>query len=167
MPSNAYDVAVSPDFADPSSDDFGGTVSTILSIYEGVTMSEQENVALVRRAYQAFNEGDGAHLSQFLAEDCVQHMPGTGRFGGDQKGRDAVLGMYGQMGELSNGTMRAVPEAFFGNGDYVTVIHREQATRNGRTLDDRMCLLFRLENGQAVELTDMPENGASDETFWD
>jgi ketosteroid isomerase-like protein len=130
-------------------------------------MSEKDNVALVRRAYQAFNEADGEHLSRFLADDCVQHMPGEGRFSGDHKGRDAILGMYGEMGALSNGTMQAVPEEFFAYGDHVAVIHREQATRNGRTLDDRMCLLFRLEGGQAVELTDMAENGAADESFWD
>ena len=130
-------------------------------------MSDQDNVALVRRAYQAFNEADGEHLAKFLAEGCVQHMPGNGRFSGDHKGRDAILGMYGEMGQLSDGTMRAEPEAFFGHGDLVTVIHRERATRNGRTLDDRMCLVFRLEGGQAVELTDLGENGAVDEHFWD
>jgi ketosteroid isomerase-like protein len=134
-------------------------------------MTEQANLALVRRAYEAFNAADGPTLVELMDEGCVQHMSGSHRFSGLHKGRDAVLGMYGEMGALTGGTLRAVPERFFANGDLVAIVHRESARRGDRALDTLNCLLFRLEDGRIVELTEMGEDdggdGAGDEdAFW-
>lgn len=62
-------------------------------------MSEQDNVDLVRRGFEAFNQADAAALAGMFADDAVQHMPGSALLAGDHKGRDAILGMYGQIGE--------------------------------------------------------------------
>src|SRR4051794_9909952 len=69
----------------------------------------KDNVALIRKGFKAFNKADLTTLTGILASDCVHHMPGQNRFSGDHKGRDAVLGMYGELGELTGGTFRAEP----------------------------------------------------------
>jgi uncharacterized protein len=120
---------------------------------------------VVRRAYEAFNQADGAVL-QRLSDDCVQHMSGDHRFAGTQKGRDAILAMYGQMGVLAEGTLQARPERVFVNQDLVAVVHRETARRSGRTLDAYNCLVFRLAEGRIVELTELAEDGADEGEFW-
>jgi uncharacterized protein len=65
----------------------------------------KDNVALIRKGFEAFNKGDVATLSTVLSADCVHHMPGSNRFSGDHKGRDNMLKMYGELGALTNGTM--------------------------------------------------------------
>ena len=57
-----------------------------------------DNVKLIRRGFEAFNKGDLRTLTDILASDCVQHMPGNNRLSGDHKGRDNVLAMYAEMG---------------------------------------------------------------------
>src|SRR4051794_15815334 len=46
----------------------------------------QDNVKLVRRGFEAFNKGDVKTLTDIIAADCVQHVPGKNRFSGDHKG---------------------------------------------------------------------------------
>ena len=40
----------------------------------------KDNVALIRRGFQAFNTGDMTTLTELLAKDCVQHLAGNNRF---------------------------------------------------------------------------------------
>ena len=49
-------------------------------------MGTQENIALVRRGYDAFSSGDMATLGQLFAEDAVWNSPGTGVISGRERG---------------------------------------------------------------------------------
>jgi len=82
------------------------------------------------------------------------------------EGRDAILAMYGRLFEETAGTLKVALEATYAAGNNVVAIYRGTATRNGRTLDQRNALVFEIERGQAVRLTDLPEDLDAANGFW-
>lgn len=131
-----------------------------------MTTKAQENVGLIRRGFEAFNSGDGATLSELLTNDCVQHMPGNNRFSGDHKGRDNILAMYGEMAELTGGTMQAELTDVYASDHGAVALYTARATRNGKTVDEKHALVFHLVDGKAVDIDNVPLNGEVDDAFW-
>jgi len=129
-------------------------------------MAEQPNQLLVRRGFEAFTTGDIDTLVEIIADDAVQIMPGNNVIAGEHKGRDAILTMYGRLFEETAGTLKVVLEGTYAAGNNVVAIYRGTATRNGRSLDQRNALVFEIERGQAVRLTDLPEDLDAANSFW-
>jgi ketosteroid isomerase-like protein len=126
----------------------------------------QENVALIRKGFEAFNKADVATLSEIIASDCVQHMPGNNRFSGDHKGRDNILAMYGEMGELTGGTMQAQLSDVYATEHGAVALYTAKATRNGQSINEKFALVFQFVDGKAVDLDDTPLNGEVNDAFW-
>jgi ketosteroid isomerase-like protein len=126
----------------------------------------QDNVTLIRKGFEAFNNGDVATLSEIMASDCVQHMPGNNRFSGDHKGRDSILAMYGEMGNLTGGTMQAVLGEVYATDHSAIALYTATASRNGKSIAEKYALAFQLVDGKVVELEDTPLNGEVDDAFW-
>jgi ketosteroid isomerase-like protein len=129
-------------------------------------MSEQDNVALVERGFAAFNQADLGTLSEIIADDAVQHMQGNNPFTGDHKGRDNILGMYGQIGEASNGTFQAVLKDTKPSGDKVVATYAGQAERDGKTLASTNTITFTIRDGKIVDIADVPSDLAEWDAFW-
>ena len=129
-------------------------------------MTENANATLVRRGFAAFSEGDMATLTEIIARDAVQHTPGNSVVSGDHKGRDAILAFYGQLVELTDGTIKVELEQVFAKGDQVVTVFRQTAQRMGRTMDTRHSLVFQVLDGKAVDLDDFPEDEEADDAFW-
>jgi ketosteroid isomerase-like protein len=53
--------------------------------------SKDENVAVMQRAYDAFNTGDIETLNEIFDESCVWHLPGRNSMAKDYPSRDATL----------------------------------------------------------------------------
>ena len=130
-------------------------------------MAEHPDVTLVKRGYDAFNSADIAALTEIIADDAVQTMVGNNLVSGEFKGRDNILAMYGKLAELTNGTYRVEIEQTFtdGNGT-VVVVHHQTATREGKRLDNRQALIFRIVGGKVVSLTDASDDIAIDDDFY-
>jgi ketosteroid isomerase-like protein len=130
-------------------------------------MSVAANLDLVRRGYAAFSAGDVDTLRSVLASDVVHSVPGTSQISGDHKGVDSVLAFYGQLAELSGGTMTVELENVLSNGsDQVVSIHRSRATRNGQTLDQRESIVFTIRDGKVIELQDFFADIEANDRFW-
>ncbi len=130
-------------------------------------MAEHPNVDLIRRGFDAFNAGDMDALSELLDENVVQHMAGNNTlFSGDHQGRDNVFAMYGRLGEASGGTFRAPVEDIWANDDTAVAIYRATGERNGKQLDMRNVLIFKIANGIVTELTDIPADADEQDAFW-
>lgn len=122
--------------------------------------------ALIRQGYEAFNTGDMATLTTLLAKDVVQRVPGTSVVAGDHKGIDSVLAMYGQLGELTGGTIQAhlVDVHSDGHG-HVVATHTLTATRNGVTRASRGSILFTFLGDKVSELHELRADIAGDDAF--
>jgi hypothetical protein len=129
-------------------------------------MSEHANVALIRRGFAAFNEGDVVTLTEVIAKDAVHHMPGHNRFSGDHKGIDEILTMYGEIAKLTEGDFRAELEEVYANDHRAVAIYRMQGTRGSRRLDERSAMCFEILDGKAIDLDDISLDGNVNDDFW-
>ncbi len=115
-------------------------------------MGADENVAIMRRAYEAFNTGDGETLAALFDENAVWHLPGRSSFASDYQGRDATLAYFGQLAEETGGTFRAELQHLLADDEgRVVGIHRSTADRDGKHLDVGDSIVFELKDGRIVD----------------
>lgn len=133
----------------------------------GMAPADDKFMTLVRRGYAAFNTGDVDTLREVLSADVAQHVPGSSRLAGAYKGIDAVLGYYGKLAELTDGTFRADLVDVYGDGHgHVTAVHQITATRNGTTMITRGAILFTFLGDKATDLAEMHADLPADDAFW-
>ena len=115
-------------------------------------MGADENVAIMRRAYEAFNTGDMDTLVEIFDDSIVWHLPGRSSYADDYQGRDATLAYFGQPGEQTGGTFRAELQEMLADGDdHVVGIQRSTGDRNGKHLDVGNAILFELKDGRVID----------------
>ncbi len=132
----------------------------------GIAAAENEHMHLVRRGYAAFNSGDVETLMGLFAADVVQHVPGDGPLAGTYKGHEAVLGYYGRLAELTDGTFRANLVDLHGDGlGHVTAVHQTVSTRNGVTRVARGSILFSLVGDKVHDLLQLHGDLPGDDAF--
>jgi ketosteroid isomerase-like protein len=130
-------------------------------------MTADENVAIMQRAYDAFNSGDVNTLTELFDESAVWHLPGRSSMAKDYQGRDATLAYFGQIGEETGGTFRAELQHLLGDDEgRVVGIHRSTGDRNGKHLDVGDCIVFQLKDGRIVDGREHFEDLYAWDEFW-
>ena len=115
-------------------------------------MTADQNVAIMRRAYAAFNSGDLNTLVELFDEGAVWHLPGRSRFAGDYESREATLAYFGQLGQETAGTFQAELQGLLADDeDRVIGIQRSTAQRDGKRLDVGNCIIFELKDGRITD----------------
>ena len=115
-------------------------------------MEPAENVAIMRRAYEAFNTVDVETLTELFDESAVWHLPGRSSMATDYHGRDATLAYFGRIGQESGGTFRAeLQDLTADDDDRVVGIQRSTGDRNGKHLDVGDCIVFQLKDGRVID----------------
>jgi ketosteroid isomerase-like protein len=115
-------------------------------------MTADENAAIMRRAYEAFNSADMNTLTEVFDDGMVWHLPGRSRFADDYQGRDATLAYFAQLGQETGGTFRAELQHLLADDeDRVIGIQRSTGERNGKRLDVGNCIVFQLKNGRVTD----------------
>ena len=130
-------------------------------------MTADENVAIMQRAYDAFNSADMDTLIEIFDESVVWHLPGRSSMADDYQGRDATLAYFGQLGQETGGTFRAELERLVGDDDdRVVGIQRSTADRNGKHLDVGDCIVFQLKDGRVTDGREHFEDLYAWDEFW-
>ncbi|MDQ1720733.1 MAG: hypothetical protein QOI26_467 [Pseudonocardiales bacterium] len=133
----------------------------------GISQPDDDAMALVRRGYAAFNSQDVDTLRSIFAADVVQHVPGHGPLAGTYKGADAVLGYYGKLAEMTDGTFRAHLIDVHGDGlGHVVAIHQTSATRNGMSRVSRGSIVFSVVASLATDLLEVHADLPGDDAFF-
>ena len=111
-----------------------------------------ENAAIVRRGYEAFNSADMPTLTELFDENVSWHTPGRGILAGDYKGREATFGQFGRYGGETKGTFKAtLLDVLTSDDSRVVGIHNNCAERNGKHLNVGCCIVFELKDGRGVD----------------
>jgi ketosteroid isomerase-like protein len=118
----------------------------------------KENVEVVRKGYEAFQKGDLAAFDDLLADNCVWHVPGRGQLAGDKKGRQATVDYYGQLGVLSEGTVKVDLHSVLGDDEHVVGLHRTSAQRGGKSFETTEAIVFHVRGGRIAEAWEHPYN---------
>ena len=130
-------------------------------------MTADENVAIMQRAYDAFNSADVNTLTELFDESAVWHLPGRSSMADDYQGREATLAYFGQLGEKTGGTFRAELERLVGDDDdRVVGIQRSTGDRNGKHLDVSDCIVFQLKDGRVTDGREHFEDLFAWDEFW-
>ena len=130
-------------------------------------MGADENAAIVRRGYEAFNSGDMKTLTELFDESAVWHVPGRSSLAGNHEGREAVFAYFGRLGQETEGTFRAELEHLLADDDgRVVGIHHNSAKRDGKQLDVDVCLVFQLENGRITQGVEHYRDLYAWDEFW-
>ena len=115
-------------------------------------MRADENAAIMRRAYEAFNTGDINTLIELFDEGVVWHLPGRSSMAKDYQGREATLAYFGQIAQETGGTFRAELQRLLADDDdRVVGIQRSTADRDGKHLDVADCIVFTLKDGRVTD----------------
>jgi ketosteroid isomerase-like protein len=115
-------------------------------------MGADENAAIMRRAYEAFNTGDIETLTELFDDNAVWHLPGRSSMADDYHGREATLAYFGQLAQKTGGTFRAELERLLADDDdRVVGIQRSSAERDGKHLDVGDCIVFQLKDGRITD----------------
>ena len=129
-------------------------------------MTADQNVATMRRAYEAFNTGDMDTLTE-LMDETVWHLSGRSPMAGDYQGRGACLAYFGQLAQETGGTFRAELQHMAADGeDRVIGIQRSTADRNGKHLDVANCIVFELKDGRVTDGREHFEDLYAWDEFW-
>jgi ketosteroid isomerase-like protein len=130
-------------------------------------MGADENVAVMRRAYEAFNAADMDTLIEVFDESAEWHLPGRSSMADDYRSRDALLAYFGQLGQETGGTFRAELQRLLADDDdHVVGYHRSTADRNGQHLDVGDCIVFQLRDGRIVDGREHFEDLYAWDEFW-
>jgi ketosteroid isomerase-like protein len=130
-------------------------------------MGADENVAIMQRAYDAFNTADIDTLTELFDENVVWHLPGQSSMAKDYEGRDATLVYFGQIGQESGGTFQAeLQQLFAGDDGRVIGLQRSTAERDGKRLDVEDCIVFELKDGKIVDGREHFEDLHAWDEFW-
>jgi len=130
-------------------------------------MGADENLAIVRRGYEAFNKGDLDTLTDLFDEGAAWHLPGRSSLAGDHEGRDAAFAYFARLGQESGGTFQAEVQALIADSDdRVVGIQRSTAERDGKRLDVGDCIVFRLKDGRVIDGRDHIDDLYAWDEFW-
>ena len=98
-------------------------------------MSAQSNAALMRHGYDAFSRGDMDTLrNELFGPDIVWHQGGRNQTAGDYRGADEVLGLFGKLFQLTDGTFRVEIQDLLTSDERVVVLARVDAQRAGKAI---------------------------------
>lgn len=129
-------------------------------------MGAQEDVALVRRGYEAFIAGDMDTLRELFAEDAAWHTGGTGGLSGDKNGVGEILAYFGELFSRSQGTLKLTLEEVAAGDRYTVGVQSNHAGRDGRSLDQRTVIVFTISGGKVADALEMAEDTAQASDFW-
>ena len=126
------------------------------------------DIALVRAGFEAFAQGDLAAFAELFDEEATWNHRNPDRLGGVHRGRDAIIAFVTESSELTNGSLRAIPESVMADGGgRVAVPVRVSATRpDGRTFDDPQMLLFVVEDGRVRSVDQFVGDPPAVTAFW-
>jgi hypothetical protein len=114
-------------------------------------MKEQDNVALVRQGYEAFQKGDLNALLSLFSSDIDWELPEVEgiAFSGKRHGREAVAEFFRDM-LAAQDVREMVPDQWIAQDDKVVVLgHSTFAVKaTGREYSDDYCHVFRIADGK-------------------
>jgi ketosteroid isomerase-like protein len=132
---------------------------------ETINMADT-NAGLLRRAYDAFAQGDVPTVLETFSDEITWHVPGRSPLSGDYKGHSEVVGFFGTTMELSAGTFRVVVDEILAHGERVVALTTVSAERNGRRWSSPEVHVWQVVNGKAVEFREFQGDQQAEDEFW-
>jgi ketosteroid isomerase-like protein len=126
-------------------------------------MSEEQNVDVVRKGYEAFGRGDINGLLAQLDPDVEWRTPGPADLptAGHRRGHEAVQEFFQTLLGLLD-IQRFEPKQFIAQGDMVIVVGEDtsRVKATGTTFEIRFAHVFTVRNGKVVAFEEYLDTAA-------
>ena len=127
-------------------------------------MSEQQNVEIIRRGYEAFGRGDLNALLDLFDDDIEWTAPGPPELptAGTRRGRAQVAEFFNAIGQTWE-IQRFDPHTFIAQGDHVVVVGDDTARvkATGKVLDTPWVHVFTMRGGKVVRFQEFLDTAAT------
>ena len=131
-------------------------------------MSEQDNVGVVRRAYDGFKRGDIDAVLGLMAEDVDWRLPEIENisFSGGRRGRDAVGGFFSELAGAQD-VLSFEPREYVAQGDRVVALgsYRWRVKKTGREYGGDWAHAFTVRDGKITAFHEYMDTGAAHAAF--
>jgi uncharacterized protein len=131
-------------------------------------MSEQDNVAVVRRAYENFKTGDINALLEQLTEDVDWRLPEIAGvpYAGARRGRGAVSEFFTSLGDAQD-TLSFEPREFVAQGDKVVALgtYNWRVKRTGREYGGDWAHVFTVRDGKVEGFHEYMDSAGAEAAF--
>ncbi len=127
-------------------------------------MSEQDNVAVVRRAYENFKGGDIGGILDSLTDEVDGRRPEIEgvSFSGGRRGRESVGGFFSQLAD-SQESVSFEPREFVAQGDKVVALgtFRWRVKKTGREYGGDFAHAFTVRGGKIAGFHEYMDSAAA------
>ena len=131
-------------------------------------MSEQDNVAVVRRAYENFKGGDIKGILDSLTDEVDWRLPEIEgvAFSGGRRGRESVGGFFTQLAD-SQDVISFEPREFVAAGDKVVALgtYRWRVKQTGREYGGDWAHVFTVRDGKIEGFHEYMDSAAASAAF--
>ncbi len=118
-------------------------------------------------AYQAaMARQDFAGGGQIFAPDVVYTVPGANALSGRYVGPEAVMGYFGRLMQLTQGSYAISDMLWLTCGDAVTLVTKNQATIQSRSFQWDEAIVFTFENGSKKRIDLFQADQAAVDAFF-
>ena len=124
------------------------------------------NEAVVRRYCDAWSRGDLPAIVDCYHDELVLHYFGRSPLAGEHRGKAAALGVLARVQQLRNRRLLAI-EDVLASDDRAVVLARERFERDGRVLEARRVLVYRVRDGRIAEGWIYDEDQRAVDEFWE
>ena len=130
-------------------------------------MADHPNLDAARAGYAAFAAMDTEEVMGLLADDVVWHVAGSNALSGDYKGKEAVMGLFGQIYEGTEGTFSLEIHDMLANDDHGVALVSVSGSRGDyRMSGEKAAHIFHMEDGKMTEFWSFAENQHVFDQFW-
>jgi ketosteroid isomerase-like protein len=131
-------------------------------------MNEQQNVALIKKLYAAFERGDVQTILDNLADDVEWTLEGPAiiPYTGKRTGPAQVLGFFQALAGTQS-EIKLTTEAFVAQGDTVATLGRYAATvkATSKKFDSAVGHFFTIRDGKVARFVDFGDTAAMADAY--
>ena len=129
--------------------------------------NRERNIEMARKGYQAFNEQHLDEAMETIHDEILWHAGGDNPVSGEYRGKQAVMGLFAKIGQLTEGTYEADVHDVLASDEHTVVIGTSTSTRHGRTHTSRFVdIIHPAADGRAKEFWRFVEDQAADDEFF-
>jgi ketosteroid isomerase-like protein len=129
-------------------------------------MPTHPNADVFKQLYVAFTNGDMDKLAELIAPDVVWHVPGNNLISGTYTSRDAIIGCFNKIFELSGGSYRPELHDILADDDHTVALLHGTARHGDKTLSQDYAFICHIRDGQIAELWEAWTEGPAWNDFW-
>jgi ketosteroid isomerase-like protein len=127
-------------------------------------MVEEEDIELVRTAYDAFVAGDMEWLNEHLHENIVWHAAGRSSLAGEYRGREEVLASLAKSVQIAMPAFE-IHDVAASEDHAVTVLDVTWRRPDGEAFEGKAVQVFHVGGGKFLESWFIPEDQAGLDAF--